>query len=104
MALLAPVLTPLLVLWFAGEYLPVDGGPVHLDRAGRPGAGRAGPGAAARRPSAGLATVHHSPAAALLAAVSSVRHDVSGPLLAGWWAQRDPAAPPGRDEAPARGR
>ena len=48
---------------------------------------------------AGLATVHFSPASALPAAVFSVWHNVSGSLLASWWARRDPTARPGRDEA-----
>ena len=52
----------------------------------------------------GLATVHSSPAAALPAAVFSVWHTLSGSLLAGWWARRDPAARPDRDEASAPGR
>ncbi|WP_448611933.1 bile acid:sodium symporter family protein [Geodermatophilus sp. URMC 60] len=53
---------------------------------------------------AGLATVHFSPAAALPAAVFSVWHNVSGSLLAGWWARRDPAGLPGREEALLRER
>jgi BASS family bile acid:Na+ symporter len=36
--------------------------------------------------------VHFSPAAALPAAVFSVWHNLSGSLLAGHWARRDPAA------------
>ena len=40
---------------------------------------------------AGLATVHFSPAAALPAAVFSVWHNVSGSLLASYWARKDPA-------------
>ena len=174
--LLAPVLTPLLVLWLAGEYLPVDAGglftsivqivlvPVVLGLVLRlvvprlvervlpalplvsvagitavvvivvagsadtitsvglvvvlavvlhNGLGLAlgygiarvsGMDVSARRAisievgmqnsglAAGLATVHFSPAAALPAAVFSVWHNVSGSLLAGYWARRDPAA------------
>ena len=174
--LLAPLLTPLLVLWLAGEYLPVDAGglftsivqivlvPVLLGLVLRlvvprlvervlpalplvsvvgitavvvvvvagsadtitsvglvvvlavvlhNGLGLAlgygiarvtGMDVSARRAisievgmqnsglAAGLATVHFSPAAALPAAVFSVWHNVSGSLLAGYWARRDPAA------------
>lgn len=184
--LLAPLLTPLLVLWLAGEYLPVDGGglftsivqivlvPVLLGLVLRLvvprvverllpvlplvsvvgitavvvvvvagsadtitsvgsvvvlavvlhnglglalgyGIARAfGMDVSARRAisievgmqnsglAAGLATVHFSPAAALPAAVFSVWHNVSGSLLASYWARRDPAAD--RGEALARGR
>jgi bile acid:Na+ symporter, BASS family len=39
---------------------------------------------------AGLATVHFTPAAALPAAIFSVWHNVSGSLLASYWARRDP--------------
>lgn len=46
---------------------------------------------------AGLATVHFNPTAALPAAIFSVWHNVSGSLLAGYWARRDPS------EAAARG-
>ncbi len=172
--LLAPLLTPLLVLWLAGEYLPVDAGglfvsivqivvvPVLLGlllRAFLPraveavlpalplasvagitavvvvvvaassetilsvgllvvvavvvhnllgyGVGYAiarsfGMSTGARRAiaievgmqnsglAAGLATVHFSPAAALPAAIFSVWHNVSGSLLASYWARRDP--------------
>ena len=174
--LLAPLLTPLLVLWLAGEYLPVDAGglftsivqivlvPVLLGLVLRlvvprlvervlpalplvsvvgiaavvvvvvagsadtitsvgfvvvlavvlhNGLGLAlgyaiaracGMDVSARRAisievgmqnsglAAGLATVHFSPAAALPAAVFSVWHNLSGSLLAGHWARRDPAA------------
>ena len=184
--LLAPLLTPLLVLWLAGEYLPVDAGglftsivqivlvPVLLGLVLRlvvprlvervlpalplvsvvgiaavvvvvvagsadtitsvgfvvvlavvlhNGLGLAlgyaiaracGMDVSARRAisievgmqnsglAAGLATVHFSPAAALPAAVFSVWHNVSGSLLAGHWARRDPAAD--RDEALVRER
>jgi BASS family bile acid:Na+ symporter len=173
--LLAPLLTPLLVLWLAGEYLPVDAGglfvsivqivvvPVLLGlvlRALLPrvveavlpalplvsvagitavvvvvvaassetilsvglvvvvavvlhnllgyGVGYAigrsfGMPMAARRAiaievgmqnsglAAGLATVHFTPAAALPAAIFSVWHNVSGSLLASYWARRDPS-------------
>ena len=187
--LLAPVLTPLLVLWLAGEYLPVDAGglftsivqivlvPVLLGLVLRlvvprvvkrvlpalplvsvvgitavvvvvvagsadtitsvglvvvlavvlhNGLGLAlgygiarvtGMDVSARRAisievgmqnsglAAGLATVHFSPAAALPAAVFSVWHNVSGSLLAGYWARRDPAVGrvDGRDGALVRG-
>ena len=187
--LLAPLLTPLLVLWLAGEYLPVDAGglftsivqivlvPVLLGLVLRlvvprvvervlpalplvsvvgitavvvvvvagsadtitsvglvvvlavvlhNGLGLAlgygiarvtGMDVSARRAisievgmqnsglAAGLATVHFSPAAALPAAVFSVWHNVSGSLLAGYWARRDPAVGrvDGRDEALVRG-
>lgn len=184
--LLAPLLTPLLVLWLAGEYLPVDAGglftsivqivlvPVLLGLVLRlvvprlvervlpalplvsvvgiaavvvvvvagsadtitsvglvvvlavvlhNGLGLAlgyaiaracGMDVSARRAisievgmqnsglAAGLATVHFSPAAALPAAVFSVWHNVSGSLLAGHWARRDPAVD--RDEALVRER
>ena len=187
--LLAPVLTPLLVLWLAGEYLPVDAGglftsivqivlvPVLLGLVLRlvvprvvervlpalplvsvvgitavvvvvvagsadtitsvglvvvlavvlhNGLGLAlgygiarvtGMDVSARRAisievgmqnsglAAGLATVYFSPAAALPAAVFSVWHNVSGSLLAGYWARRDPAVGrvDGRDGALVRG-
>lgn len=39
---------------------------------------------------AGLATVHFNPTAALPAAIFSVWHNVSGSLLASYWARRDP--------------
>ena len=174
--LLAPLLTPLLVLWLAGEYLPVDAGglfvsivqivvvPVVLGLVLRMvlprvverilpalplisvagitavvvvvvaassgtilsvglvvvvavvlnnllgyGVGYA-IGKAFRMPTdarraiaievgmqnsglaAGLATVHFTPAAALPAAIFSVWHNVSGSLLASYWARRDPRA------------
>ncbi len=184
--LLAPLLTPLLVLWLAGEYLPVDAGglftsivqivlvPVLLGLVLRlvvprlvervlpalplvsvvgiaavvvvvvagsadtitsvgfvvvlavvlhNGLGLAlgyaiaracGMDVSARRAisievgmqnsglAAGLATVHFSPAAALPAAVFSVWHNVSGSLLASYWARQDPAAD--RGEALVRDR
>jgi BASS family bile acid:Na+ symporter len=138
--LLAPVLAPLLVLWLAGEYPPVDVGglftsivqivlvPVVLGPVLRlvvprlvervppvlplvPVGGITAVVSARRAISievgmqdSGPATVHVSPAAALPAAVSSAWHTVSGSLLAGWWARRDLAARPDRDEAPAPGR
>lgn len=39
---------------------------------------------------AALATVHFSPAAALPAAIFSVWHNVSGSIVASYWARRDP--------------
>lgn len=46
--------------------------------------------------SASLATTHFNPVAALPAAVFSVWHNVSGSILAGYWARRPAAAPPDR--------
>lgn len=40
---------------------------------------------------AALAMVHLSPVAALPSAVFSVWHNISGPILAGWWSKRVPA-------------
>jgi bile acid:Na+ symporter, BASS family len=181
--LLAPLLTPLLVLWLAGEYLPVDAGglftsivqivlvPVLLGvvlRLAVPrvvervlpalplvsvagitavvvivvaasadtitsvglvvvlavvlhnslglalgyGIARAcGMDVSARRAvsievgmqnsglAAGLATVHFSPAAALPGAVFSVWHNVSGSLLASYWARKDPGTDRGGDRS-----
>lgn len=42
---------------------------------------------------AALATAHFTPAAALPAAIFSVWHNVSGSLLASYWARRDPSDP-----------
>jgi BASS family bile acid:Na+ symporter len=53
---------------------------------------------------AGLATVHFTPAAALPAAIFSVWHNVSGSLLASYWARRDPRGhgEPGFSAAPVQ--
>lgn len=52
---------------------------------------------------AGLATAHFGGVAALPGAIFSVWHNISGALLAGWWAKRPPtdAADPGSTAAPA---
>jgi BASS family bile acid:Na+ symporter len=47
--------------------------------------------------SASLATTHFNPVAALPAAVFSVWHNVSGSILAGYWARRPASA--ARDQA-----
>ncbi len=48
--------------------------------------------------SASLAAVHFNPVAALPAAVFSVWHNVSGSILAGYWARRPATTPPEREE------
>jgi bile acid:Na+ symporter, BASS family len=48
---------------------------------------------------ASLAAVHFNPVAALPAAVFSVWHNVSGSILAGYWARRPATTPPEREDA-----
>lgn len=56
---------------------------------------------------AALATAHFNPAAALPAAIFSVWHNISGPVLASYWARKgvptDEAAPPSAAAWPRRG-
>lgn len=100
--LLAPRLTPLLVLWLAGQYLPVDGAglftsilqivlvPVLLDLL--PLVSVAGIAAVVAIVVA--ASVDTLLSVGLLVVLAVVRHNVPGSLLAGHWARRSVATEP----------